>query len=144
MLAAAFGLDMRRTLVRKRTPCLGSATGPRVRNHERNQMRKAYRIYLLPVLAIAMLAIVPLQAQVIHTGRLKINNARYGKSGQGVDVTNRVRSMMQNNTLDFKVNNNNLGVDPYKGADKTLKLSYTYMGQQHNIVVKEGDRCRVP
>ena len=107
-------------------------------------MRNAYRTHVLQVLAVAMLAIVPLQAQVIHTGHLKINNARYGKSGQGVDVTNRVRSMVQNNTLDFKVNNNNLGVDPYKGADKTLKLSYTYMGQQHNIVVKEGDRCRVP
>ena len=66
-------------------------------------MRNAYRsyIYLLLVLAIAMLAIAPLQTQVIHTGRLKINNARYGKGGQGADVTNRVRSMVQNHTLDF-------------------------------------------
>ena len=81
---------------------------------------------------------------MINSGRLKINRAQYGKGGQGADVTNRVRSMVQNNTLDFKVNNNNLGGDPNKGADKTLKLSYTYQGQQHNIVVKEGDRCRVP
>lgn len=107
-------------------------------------MRNAYRVDRLLVLAIAMLAIVSLQAQVLHTGRLKINNARYGKGGQGVDVTNRVRSMVQNNTLDFKVTNSNLGGDPNVGADKTLKLSYTYMGQTHNIVVKEGDRVRVP
>lgn len=107
-------------------------------------MRIAYRNFLLLVLAIATLAIVPLHAQVIHTGRLIINHAQYGKSGQGADVTNRVRSMVQNNTLDFKVNNSKLGVDPYKGADKTLKLSYTYQGVHHNIVVKEGDRCRVP
>lgn len=107
-------------------------------------MRNTYRSYPLLVLAVAMLAIAPLRAQVIHTGRLKINNARYGKSGQGADVTNRVRSMVQNNTLDFKVNNNNLGGDPNVGADKTLKLNYTYQGLQHNIVVKEGDRCRVP
>jgi hypothetical protein len=37
-----------------------------------------------------------------------------------------------------------LGGDPNIGADKTLKLSYTYLGQQHNTIVKEGDRCRVP
>lgn len=107
-------------------------------------MRNAYWSCLLLVLAFATIAVVPLQAQVIHSSRLKINSARYGKSGQGADVTNRVRSMVQNNTLDFKVNNNNLGGDPNVGGDKTLKLSYTYMGQQRNIVVKEGDRCRVP
>ena len=64
-------------------------------------MRNTHRSYLLLVLAVAMFVIAPLRAQMIHTGHLKINNAGYGKSGQGADVTNRVRSMVQNHTLDF-------------------------------------------
>ena len=106
-------------------------------------MRISYRFYVLFILAITLVATQSVPAQIIP-GKLKINSARYGKSGQGMDVTNRVRSMVQNNTLDFKVTNNNLGGDPNVGADKTLKLNYTYQGQTRNITVKEGDRCRVP
>jgi len=84
---------------------------------------------------------VPAQAQ----GRtLHINNAIYGKNGRGMNVTNKLRSMIQNNTLNIKVNNSNMGGDPNVGADKYLVVKYTYQGRSMSKVVKEGDRLQLP
>jgi hypothetical protein len=52
--------------------------------------------------------------------------------------------MVRNDSLDFKVNNTNLGGDPNQGTKKTLKLSYTYTGRQQVRTFNEGDRCRIP
>ncbi len=101
-------------------------------------MRKQRNI---AILVATLLLLLPLQAQ---NGRLKINNATYGRNGQGANVTSQVRHMMRNNALDFKVNNNNLGGDPNKGADKILRISYTYQGATRAAQFKEGDRCRLP
>ncbi|HZD31003.1 MAG TPA: hypothetical protein VE779_05005, partial [Candidatus Angelobacter sp.] len=60
-------------------------------------MQNIRKFGLLFMIAITLLATQSITAQTIHPNRLKINNARYGKSGQGMDVTNRVRSMVQNN-----------------------------------------------
>lgn len=99
------------------------------------------------LVALALLALltsvvqIPAQAQ----GRqLNINNAIYGKNGRGMNVTNKLRSMIQNNTLDVKVNNNSMGGDPNVGADKNLKVEYTYQGRTMTKLVKEGDRLRLP
>ena len=102
---------------------------------------RSYR-KIAALLFVALLMLAPLHAQM--GGRLKINNATYGKNGQGANVTNQVRSMIHNNTLDFKVSNSNLGGDPNKGADKILRISYTYQGQTRAAQFKEGDRCRLP
>ena len=84
---------------------------------------------------------VPAQAQ----GRmLHVNNAIYGKNGPGMNVTNKLRSMIQNNTLNIKVNNSNMGGDPNVGADKYLAVKYTYQGRTMSKVVKEGDRLQLP
>jgi len=107
-------------------------------------MRNRYWRYLSLMIG-AFLVVAPLQAQVYHVGaKLKVNNAIYGRNGQGANVTNRVRSMVQNNSLDFKVNNGNLGGDPNVGADKILRISYTYQGQTRTASFKEGERCRLP
>jgi hypothetical protein len=68
----------------------------------------------------------------------------YGKEGLGNDVTHRLQKMIKNNALDIKVNNITMGGDPNKGADKTLKVDYTYRGQRKQVVVKEGDRLTLP
>jgi hypothetical protein len=103
---------------------------------------------LILLALLGMLAISPAAAQYnnqINNGRrLTIQRAIYGKNGQGADVTNRVRSLLRNDSLDFKVNNTNLGGDPNEGTKKTLKLSYTYMGRKQNRTWNEGDQCRVP
>jgi len=92
-------------------------------------------------LMVVLLANVSLAGQVFP---LQIDRARYGKSGQGNEVTVRVRRMIQNNSLDFKVTNDSMGGDPNKGADKVLTISYTYRGQHHVATFKEGERCRLP
>ncbi len=79
-----------------------------------------------------------------QTGKLEILKAVYGKEGSGQDVTERLQKLIKNNTLDVKVSNITMGGDPNKGADKTLKVDYTYRGQRKQVVVKEGDRLQLP
>jgi hypothetical protein len=89
----------------------------------------------------ALVSTPPVDAQ---SGQLQINKAAYGKSGAGMDVTLRLRRMVSNGTLDVKVTNANMGGDPNKGADKTVKVDYTFRGQRKQVVVKEGDRLKLP
>jgi hypothetical protein len=108
-------------------------------------MRRSRIVTLTLMFLFCMIAIYAVGAQVASNNRrLSIQRAIYGMSGKGSDVTNRVRSMVRNDSLDFKVNNTNLGGDPNQGTKKTLKLSYTYMGRQQTRTFNEGDRCRIP
>ncbi len=106
-------------------------------------MRFARRISPIFVLLLfaSSLPTTVAQAQV---GKLEITKAVYGKNGQGKDVTRRLRNMIKNNTLNVKVNNDNMGGDPNVGADKSVKVDYTYRGQALHKVVKEGDRLKLP
>lgn len=90
------------------------------------------------MLLLCTIAISSAGAQVANNRRLRIDRAIYGMSGKGSDVTNRVRSMVRNDSLDFKVNNTNLGGDPNQGTKKTLKLSYTYIGTAASQNVERG------
>ncbi len=97
--------------------------------------------------AIALLALVTLVSQVpaqAQARQLHINNAIYGHNGRGLNVTNTLRGMIHSNTLDVKVNNKNMGGDPNVGADKSVKVEYTYQGKTNTKVVKEGDRLQLP
>src|SRR5271167_2252955 len=106
-------------------------------------MRKTRLVFTL--LAMMLLAISVVQIPAQAQGRmLHINNAIYGKNGRGMNVTNKLRSMIQNNTLNIKVNNGNMGGDPNVGADKYLAVKYTYQGRTMSKVVKEGDRLQLP
>ena len=101
--------------------------------------------FVLSVFALWLLttSVVPIAAEA-QGHMLRINNAIYGKNGRGMNVTNKLRSMIQNNTLDIKVNNGNMGGDPNVGADKYLAVKYTYQGRAMSKVVKEGDRLQLP
>jgi hypothetical protein len=100
---------------------------------------------IFPVLALLLFAsAAPTNTAQAQVGKLVINKAVYGKNGQGKDVTRRLRNMVQDNTLDVKVNNDNMGGDPNVGADKSVKVDYTYRGQTLHKVVKEGDRLKLP
>jgi|SRR5579863_7423110 hypothetical protein len=106
--------------------------------------RNSFTTVFLLVLVFAS-SISPLPAQILSQNlRLSVDKAIYGMSGKGSDVTFRVRSMIRNNSLDFKVNNTNLGGDPNKGTNKTLKVTYIYGGRRMSKIVNEGDRCRIP
>lgn len=100
---------------------------------------------VFPVFALLLVtALVSTTLAHAQTGKLEIIKAVYGKEGLGNDVTNRLQKLIKNNTLDIKVSNAILGGDPNKGADKTLKVDYTYRGQRKQVVVKEGDRLQLP
>ncbi len=102
--------------------------------------RSTFAVLALLLLTASIIQI-PAQAQIRP---LKINNAIYGHNGKGMNVTNLIRGMVQNNTLDVKVNNKNMGGDPNVGADKSLKVEYTYQGRTMTKVAKEGDRLQLP
>jgi|SRR5664279_4806007 hypothetical protein len=106
-------------------------------------MRIARSIFPAAALLLLTTAVflAPVEAQM---RQLYINNAIYGKNGRGMNVTNRIRSLIQNNTVNVKVNNANMGGDPNVGADKYLKVQYTYQGRSMTKVVKEGDRLQLP
>ena len=103
-------------------------------------MLNRYRVSVVLILVV-MVAVATLQAQ---NSPLIINHAQWGKGGVGADVTRKVRSMIQNHQLDIKVNNSNLGGDPNVGTDKVLTIKYSYQGQTHVKVCKEGERCQLP
>ncbi len=97
--------------------------------------------------ALALLTLVTLVSQTpaqAQGRQLHINNAIYGHNGQGINVTKTLRGMIHNNTLDVKVNNKNMGGDPNVGADKSVKVEYTYQGKTSTKVAKEGDRLQLP
>jgi DnaJ-like protein C11, C-terminal len=100
---------------------------------------------VFPALAL-LIGMTFLSTTLVHAqvGKLEINKAVYGKEGLGKDVTQRLQKMIKDNTLDVKVTNITMGGDPNKGADKTLKVDYTYRGQRKQVVVKEGDRLKLP
>ena len=106
-------------------------------------MRNARLVFTILALMLLTTSVIEVPAQA--QGRmLHINNAIYGKNGRGMNVTNKLRSMIQNNTLNIKVNNSNMGGDPNVGADKYLAVKYTYQGRSMSKIVKEGDRLQLP
>ncbi len=106
-------------------------------------MRMARSVF--PIFALLLVtALVSTTLVHAQSGPLQINKAVYGKSGAAKDVTLRLKAMVSNGTLDVKVTNDNMGGDPNKGADKTLKVDYTFRGQRKHVVVKEGDRLKLP
>jgi hypothetical protein len=101
--------------------------------------------FAFPLFALLLVATL-VSTTLVHAqiGTLQINRAVYGKEGLGNDVTQRLQKMIQNNTLDVKITNITMGGDPNKGADKTLKVDYTFRGKRLQVVVKEGDRLKLP
>ena len=100
---------------------------------------------VFPVFALLLVtALISTTVTHSQTGKLEVFKAVYGKEGSGQDVTERLQKLIKNNTLDVKVSNITMGGDPNKGADKTLKVDYSYRGQRKQVIVKEGDRLKLP
>jgi len=77
-------------------------------------------------------------------GNLQIVRAYYGLNNRTNDVTERLRGMVEGNTLVVQVNNNNMGGDPAVGGDKVLTVIYRMNGQERTATVKEGNQLRIP
>jgi hypothetical protein len=75
---------------------------------------------------------------------LQITRAYYGLNNRTMDVTQMLRGMARNGSLVVQVNNNNMGGDPARGADKVLTVIYRYQGRERTATVKEGNQLRIP
>jgi len=66
-----------------------------------------------------------------------VQSADWGAGNRRQDVTNTVRRLVSG--PNFKANNQNMGVDPYKGADKTLRIiGRDRNGRVQTFTYKEG------
>ena len=61
-------------------------------------------------------------ATYAQSARWQLVRADYGAGDHWVDVTSRIASLIQGNSLDITVNNDTLGGDPAPGTPKTLRL----------------------
>jgi hypothetical protein len=79
-----------------------------------------------------------------HERGLQILRASYGADGQFVNVTDALRSRVDEGRLFLRVDNYSMGIDPLPGAHKFLRVLYTMDGQRRNIVVDEKTDLRLP
>jgi hypothetical protein len=78
-------------------------------------------------------------------GELRIVFAGYGAHEHFNDVTELVRRMRgPDGGVHIKVNNTNFGGDPYKGADKILKIDYEIQGRRMHREWREGEMLNLP
>src|SRR5258708_15992754 len=74
---------------------------------------------IITVLAILLTVAFSSLAQ---SHRWELLRAEYGSGGTWVDVTERVRALVNGDSLNMRVDNFTLGGDPAPGARKTLRL----------------------
>lgn len=79
-----------------------------------------------------------------HERRLQILRADYGAEGQYVNVTDALRSRVDDGRLFLHVDNYSMGVDPLPGAHKRLRVLYTIRGERRNLVVEEKSDLQLP
>jgi hypothetical protein len=72
--------------------------------------------------AFYVLLVAACLAALAQSARWQLIRAEYGAGNRWVDVTSRVTSMIQADSLHFTVTNDALGGDPAHGAPKTLRL----------------------
>lgn len=75
--------------------------------------------------------------------KLIIHTAYFGKGLQTVDVTDKLRNQIKDNTLDMVADIITLS-DPCKGAKKQLVVTYAFGNQVETVVIKEGDKLHLP
>jgi len=75
---------------------------------------------------------------------LRILRAYYGANGQFVNVTDAVRSNVNEGHISMRVDNYALGVDPAPGVHKWLRVLYVYDGDRRSVTVDEKTFLQLP
>jgi Domain of unknown function (DUF3395) len=75
---------------------------------------------------------------------LWIIRAYYGVQHQQANVTDIVRGLVRDSSIQVNVTNRSMGGDPAPGADKTLIVVYRYQGREAAAAVREGDTLSIP
>jgi hypothetical protein len=79
-----------------------------------------------------------------HERRLQILRADYGAEGQYANVTEALRSQINDGRLFLHIDNYSMGVDPLPGAHKRLRVVYMIRGERRNLVVEEKSDLQLP
>ncbi len=77
-------------------------------------------------------------------GKLEILSATYGAGVNVVDLTDRVRSLVQSDTLNITIDTATLGQDPAPGQEKFIHIRYRSGGIDSLGVAKDFDAVRLP
>jgi hypothetical protein len=85
---------------------------------------------------------LPNTAAPHHT--LKLISATYGAGNRTSDVLGLLTLRLANDRLLVSADNNTLGGDPARGANKTLQVTYEWNGQRYTAAAKEGQMLRLP
>ena len=75
---------------------------------------------------------------------LRILRAYYGAEGQFINVTEALRSRIDDGRLYLRVDNYSMGSDPLPGARKWLRILYSYQGERRNATVPEKTELQLP
>lgn len=75
---------------------------------------------------------------------LHIMRAYYGGEGHFVNVTERLRHMIDDGRIYTRVDNEHLGLDPDPHVRKVLRVLYWYDGERRQVVVPEKSELRLP
>lgn len=76
--------------------------------------------------------------------RLLILRAYYGADGQFMNVTDALRSRVDDGRVHIRVDNDSMGGDPLPGRRKWLRILYVYNGERRNVAVEEKTDLRLP
>jgi len=79
-----------------------------------------------------------------HERGTQILRAYYGTDGRFMNVTDILRSRIDDGRLFVHVDNYSMGGDPLPGAHKYLRVLYVQDGQRRNVVVDEKTDLRLP
>ena len=77
-------------------------------------------------------------------GTLQILRAEYGTGARLIDVTRRLSSQVQGNSLQLRVTNDSMGGDPAEGQAKWLDVWYSYNNRSGHANVHEQDVLVLP
>lgn len=78
----------------------------------------------------------------VRRPQIQVLEAYYGTEGRYANVTRRVQAIVDAGRMEFDVENELLGVDPYRGEEKRLKVSYVSGGKRYYDEAREGRRFK--
>jgi hypothetical protein len=79
-----------------------------------------------------------------YGGGLQILRADYGTDNRFANVTSRLNSYVQGNSLSLRVTNETMGGDPADDHAKALNLWYSFNGRAAHVIVNEKDTLNLP
>jgi len=100
--------------------------------------------FAFPEKTMVMLELDPDAGYDFRERGFHIMRAYYGGEGHFINVTERLRHMIDGGRLRTRVDNEHIGVDPDPHIHKVMRILYWYQGERHNIVVPEHEILVLP